>query len=250
VTTPSSGICGFGGPLPKRAKLIVAICTGRVHAQRRRAVRETWLRTDFHSSVVARFYGGGSPELWMGEPDVIGLNCGDRYEDLPMKTFALVEFLCRRVEFEHLLKCDDDTYLFPRAIGGLDLSSVDYGGEVHGTQGVDRWWHSTRTDGPVARTPYQGPWLGPWAGGGAYILSRAAATTLVRYGAATFARELFEDKAVGDLMRAHGVKLVDLGHRFRTHRRGGLGILTRDICALHPVSISEMYEVHAAADAR
>lgn len=230
-------------------RVFVAVVSGRAHASRRAAIRATWGGAVPVAGVTWQFFVGDPAAGAAEADDVCVLDCPDRYEDLPKKTFALLAHLAESRSFSHVLKCDDDTYVDLARVARLRVDGIDYGGERHGRKGVDRWWHALRTDGLASRRPYDGPWLGPWAGGGAYLLSRQAVDVVLATGKEYFDGEFYEDKAVGDALRRRGVPLRDMGAHFRTilglddAARAVLG--DPGVTALHPIAPELMPTIQA-----
>lgn len=96
-------------PLPQTPRILVGICTARQHAERRQAIRDTWLSMPAEG-VECRFFAGGGDPL-PDEPDVIPLDVADGYDDLPAKVLAFFRHALDTYDFEWLFKCDDDTYV-------------------------------------------------------------------------------------------------------------------------------------------
>jgi hypothetical protein len=89
------------------------------------------------------------------------------------------------------------------------VSSTDYAGSCVGVGGPDteRCWHVGKCE-YLKEEPYSKRFRGPYATGGLYYLGPNAVESLVReytHFPGEFAGEIFEDKAVGDMLRAHQI---------------------------------------------
>lgn len=101
-------------PDPKKpdteSKLMLIICSCVKNRALRQACRETWLST-LPPGVDYRFFVGSNEDL-PDEPDVVNLpGVSDTYIGLPEKMMAAIEWAHKNLQWEHLGKVDDDTYL-------------------------------------------------------------------------------------------------------------------------------------------
>lgn len=101
-------------PEPKvpdtESKLMLIICSCVKNHALRQACRETWL-SHLPPDVDYRFFVG-SDEALPDEPDVVNLpGVSDTYIALPTKMMAAIEWAHKNLQWEHLGKVDDDTYL-------------------------------------------------------------------------------------------------------------------------------------------
>lgn len=131
-------------------RVLVGICSSHVHAERREAVRKTWLPL-CKGQVEARFFVGTGV---VDEADTVVLNAPDDYDYLPAKVGAFFRYALEHFKFDWLFKCDDDTYLMPERLLSL-LGTHDVVGN----------------DFLAAR--------GSASGGAGYLLSRKAVEALV-----------------------------------------------------------------------
>jgi hypothetical protein len=170
-------------------RLVVAVMSGgpRSFAARERC-RATWVadqRSIDPSQVLVMFFAGGAERThWdpLGdgsEPDMLRLATPDDYDHLPAKVRALAAYLRDRVEFEHLVKCDDDTFLDLPKLVKMDFSGRDYTG----------------------RADHRGVAYG----GAGYVLSRRAVGIVADHMRAATG---LEDVEVGRCLATHGIKLV------------------------------------------
>ena len=91
------------------ATILIGICSCHGHAEKRAAVRETWLNR-LPGNVAALFFVGEGTGL--SEPDVVSLPVCDDYASLPRKVQAFFRHALGHHDFGYLFKCDDDTYVF------------------------------------------------------------------------------------------------------------------------------------------
>ncbi|MDH4051219.1 MAG: hypothetical protein OEU93_06530 [Rubrivivax sp.] len=160
----------------------------------------------------------GEPER--SEPDwrdgVVAVPVEDTYERLPLKVAKGVEALIERYGATAIVKIDDDC----RLAANFDLrrfqelaAQHDYVGVACGSPMHDRVWHFGKTSQPMG--VYARRYRGRWARGACYLLGAHAAGLIAREALlfpGEFSCEYYEDKAVGDVLRAHGIALSAIGH--------------------------------------
>lgn len=93
----------------KTVKILVGICSAQGCYERRKAVRETWLKHPQEGIKCLFFLGGEVPEQECC--DTVGLDAPDTYQTLPAKVLAFFRYALENYDFDWLFKCDDDTYL-------------------------------------------------------------------------------------------------------------------------------------------
>lgn len=93
----------------RKVKILVGICSAHGYYERRKAVRETWLKHPQEGVECLFFLGGDVPER--EREDTVGLDAADSYIDLPAKVLAFFRYALEHYEFDWLFKCDEDTYL-------------------------------------------------------------------------------------------------------------------------------------------
>lgn len=174
------------------------------------ACRETWIK-DFaaYADVDVRlFYGGGASR----QPllDEVFLNCGDDYRSLPHKTKAMCAWAVGR-KYDHIFKCDDDTFIWADNMMTSGFEKYDYLGSVNN---------------PATRNYATG--LGYWLSAkAAAIIAKAPVTNIL------------EDHWVGSVMRGAGIlpqhdeRYCSIGAKFV-----GVASMPRnpEFIAIHPCS--------------
>ena len=146
---------------------------------------------------------------------VLHLPVGDDYECLPQKVFETYTLLSALGAAHGIIKIDDDLKLYDDV--PLDIVRIrsifpqaDYMGLALSSTRHDRAWHFGKCVSPVAPI-YGKPFLAPWARGALYFLSERAASALTAHYLrfpGCLGGELYEDKAVGDVLHALGIRLV------------------------------------------
>jgi hypothetical protein len=148
------------------------------------------------------------------ENGVLSLPVHDAYEGLPLKMMEFYTLLASLGDCG-VLKVDDDTgiafgvTLEESRVRSL-FSTGDYRGKPVENILHDRIWHHGKCTRPVPFI-YGKPVKAPWARGALYYLSAHALRTLARHylrfpGAID--GELYEDKAVGDILYDNHIPLV------------------------------------------
>ncbi len=90
--------------MARRMKTLIAVFTCPKYAERRTAIRETWMPLVTDADVC---FVSGVPI-----PGCVCLDCPDGYAELPQKTFATVRYAVDH-GYDVLIKVDDDTFFMP-----------------------------------------------------------------------------------------------------------------------------------------
>jgi glycosyltransferase involved in cell wall biosynthesis len=158
---------------------------------------------------------GGSDRNFLGEDAVLHLTAGDLYEDLPQKVQAAIEFCVKNLDFERIIKVDDDIHVnFDNLYEAMPrVADHAYLGRRTPTRaGItpSSSWHFGKVSPGSLNEGLHHKVEGPpefWAGGGMYVLSRDAAShlaTTLAHQAAHF--HLYEDFMVGDLLARQDIQ--------------------------------------------
>ena len=115
-----------------RVKILIGICSCDRFSERRRAIRETWLR-NLPFGINVLFFSGDAGET--DEPGLVSLPVEDSYEQLAAKVHCFYRYALEHYDFEYLFKCDDDTYVRPERLCRLPRSGVDFLGSMQVLQG-------------------------------------------------------------------------------------------------------------------
>jgi hypothetical protein len=110
-------------------KTLIAVINARHRDEWRRAVRSTWLNQVPRDLCDAFFFmGNGEPREF--QADEIALDCSDKYEHLPEKVRAITRWALER-DYGHMLKCDDDVVLRPKALLSSGYELHDFSGKAN-----------------------------------------------------------------------------------------------------------------------
>lgn len=104
-------------------RILVAVCSARDNADRRRICRETWAGSAGDGTPVLFFTGGGAP--FPDEPDTVAVGADDSPGFRPSKVMAMLRHALGNLDFGWLFKCDDDTYVDLGRLRELAESGVD-----------------------------------------------------------------------------------------------------------------------------
>ncbi len=138
----------------------------------------------------------------------------DNYECLTKKVLEALVAVRREFGKVGTLKIDDDCQFHAepdRAKIQELVSSVDYAGPSICALDVDRCWHVGKCE-YLKEEPYRKRLRGFYADGPLYYVGPNAVEFLVRdytFFPGEFAEEIFEDKVVGDILRAHQITLSE-----------------------------------------
>lgn len=182
--------------------------------------------------------GGAMPEAAF-EGRFLTVPAPDNYESLTWKILEAFAAVRRRFGPVGVVKIDDDAAIVgqPRAdrIAAL-INATQYAGQVVGGADFDRCWHAGKCE-RLSDAPYRGRYRGAWAGGPLYYVGPQALDLLVReyvFYPGEFDGEHYEDKAVADALRRHGVSPQEfpLGDAF------GLGVASETPPPVGPLKLT------------
>jgi hypothetical protein len=197
-----------GLPLP-----VILSCERYLDSARRasRAFAERYF------GIVPIIITGGDDSAFEQNDAILRLPVSDVYEALPFKVFETLVFLDAIGSCHGVIKIDDDTHVERHAPLDFEdvrsaFATVDYMGLALSSPHHDRTWHQGKC--ATAVTPVYGkPFVAPWARGALYFLSKRAIGKLTDHYLrfpGCLAGELYEDKAVGDVLHALGIGVVDM----------------------------------------
>jgi len=221
--------------VPPETRLIVGVFTCPKHADRARAVRETWW-ADLSANTTRYFVECRPGEPARVEGDTLYLDCPEAYEALPRKTVAFLAYCLEHHGDAHVYKCDDDTHVDTGRLLALPWHDYDYFGEYY-TQ-IDqapRDWHFGKCTDKSKEVPYERPIRSPWMlGGPGYFLSPKATRLAVERTARLLPDALYEDVMIGEALDDPSIKT------------GGVPAFTGEMGTIHPCPPAEMRKRHAA----
>jgi Galactosyltransferase len=228
----------------RSARLLVGVMTCRANRAREQAVRRTWLASPLPAGLAVLFVEGDGDE---SQPRLTGnrltLPVRDSYELLPGKTRAFFRWAMANTSCDHILKCDDDSYLHLDVVSELDLSGVDYAGRLTPpVPGIVETWHFGKCRDPSSEVPFRGPFPDRFAEGFAYFVSRDAASLVADAGDEVVDGHILEDVFVGWCVGRDGVVRRDLSERVCARRSAWEP--RRGAYVRHPLAPAEMVEAH------
>jgi hypothetical protein len=189
--------------------LIVGVLSCEKTTDRRNACRVTWVK-DLNSLGIRCYFLVGNPEQdeeFIIKDDVLYLKCPDTYKHLPQKTHLFCKWAMSQ-EFDYLLKCDDDSYVYANTLNNYTLA-YDYIGTFS---------------------------AGHYFSGAGYFLSRKAAAIIA---SEMTEKEGAEDKLCGYHLDLHG---KDIKWRKEKRIKGWGSNLSDDEQRLHdPSTILDHY---------
>ena len=182
-------------------KILIGVMTCPKFSVRANSIRATWLK-NLPANLSTLFVFGDDGPTTRLEGNKLTVNCKEAYENLPEKVYRFFKFCHQELEFDYILKVDDDSYVDFNRLLSFDLREADYIGYFQGMgdEQITRTWHYGKCSDKSLEVPYEGAYIADWARGGGYILSRKAVDSLVRTAAGSYKAHIFEDKMVGDAL--------------------------------------------------
>ena len=217
----------------KEEKIIIGVLTCPKNRNQAIGIRDTWLKLiPAHVQVLFVFGRPGRPSSLEG--DQLYLDCKEAYEHLPQKAHLFFKYCEDNLDFDHILKIDDDTYVDVAKFLSFDNEGSDYTGLFLGMgddESVTRTWHFGKCTDKSYEVPYEGPFICEWARGGGYLVSRNAVRILIEKTATSYSRHIFEDMMVGEALT--------LDERIKT-----LNVHYVQMGILNPISPPNMRYIH------
>jgi hypothetical protein len=202
----------------QQQSIVIGVITCPRYESRTESVRASWLQA-IPRAVRVLFVYGRPGEAERIEGDRLYLNCTETYENLPEKIHLFFKYCQEKLDFDYVLKVDDDSYLDPVQFLSFDRKRGDYIGWFSdmGDEANTRIWHYGKCTDKAREVPYEGEYVCEWARGGGYLLSRTAVEIVVEKTASSYLDHLYEDKMVGEALtlderiRAVHAEYIELG---------------------------------------
>ncbi len=185
--------------------LLILVLSCQAHRQgRQAAVRASWGRRPERGQRIL-YVEGGHPGDRI-EEDRLLLSAPDGYADLAEKSYRMLEYCLRTLEFRALVKCDDDTYLDCARLAAASGDFGDYAGnpppdqpqfEPYAQGGC--YWLSCKAVQAVVSRPFAEHAAAPWFKGN----SRMRKLGEKRYRESVS----IEDVMIGSLLHEAGIRL-------------------------------------------
>lgn len=186
----------------------MAIMSAPANSERRNCIRRLWrrdaLKLALNWTVVFVIGRSGKPAELVG--DILYVDSVEAYENLPRKTFRMVEYFARNGSYDYLFKTDDDCFVNARELARFAPQGSDYFGHKSGSKQHKPDYHFGRTTGTAVMDT--SGYHGAWASGSGYGLSQVAARWLTANLEFDKVETLvFEDKMLGDAFRYSGLRI-------------------------------------------
>ncbi|MCC5840358.1 MAG: hypothetical protein JJT96_09545 [Opitutales bacterium] len=188
--------------------LVLVISCQPNRPTRQRAILETWGSAIPQSILFLLAEGGHSGDQLSGTR--LELTVPDAYDDLAAKTWQALCFCHRTLEWDGVLKCDDDTFVHLERMAAAAPFFGDYQGcPLPGSDGSDgkpayaqggAYWLSRRAVGEMVQGSFLDHASRPWFKGN---------TRMRKLGERHYREQTsIEDMMVGDLLQRAGLRLV------------------------------------------
>jgi hypothetical protein len=200
-------------------KLVVCIISCLKNKEKMGAIRNTWVK-NLSSLGIDHYFVLGDEQISAVQikNDILYVPVKEVYENLPKKVTALYEYIIDKTKYNYVFKIDDDCFVNTIEFEKIPFWNHDYLGHEVCTDAKDFIpdWHFGKCHDPeINKTPYDSKYIGSWCGGGfGYFLSQKA-MKILKANKNKLNKELYEDKAVGDVLRNNGILLSE--DKFFTH---------------------------------
>ena len=193
--------------LQNKSKIIIGVLStiNPSYQNRRERCLATWLPVLESAGIEVIFLVGIGTNSEFAEPILVEtgdhgrigtelqIPCADDYDSLPQKTAVFCQWALKNREFNHLFKCDDDTYIVPRRLIKYDLTGIQYLGYEWETG-------ESKIGSTGERVTFS------YASGGAgYFLDKEAAKVIADAMEETSG---IEDMLVGEYLHRAGIQLL------------------------------------------
>ena len=158
-----------------------------------------------------KYFIGEDPSSNLALPlNTIELPCNDNYESLPHKVYEAIKWAKANLNFDYILKTDDDIIFNTAAI--KDVFSIitdtkaDYAGCFdRGKLPTYSYSHLGACEDPIMRRiPMLSPQC-PYASGGGYFLSRKAVDAYLQAYPSLPKQIIYEDRMMGEYLNASSI---------------------------------------------
>jgi galactosyltransferase len=215
---------------------IVSCNDPRYYPEKTQTQRETWVQ-DIEDADYKFFFGQTDREPL---PDEVILDCPDDYDNLHLKTWAILVWAYKR-GYDAVVKCDDDTYVFPKKLLASGVEQHDYagcyipGGEIYGI------------------------YYPEFAGGGCYWLSKKAIKEVLDakfyWKVGQVLQSFAEDRNIGYILHHKGVRFADDGnHTCMTWVTGfdwdgtPMRLTKKPVVAVHTCTSDQIRDIHSGKE--
>ena len=219
--------------------------------QRLRAVHDTWL----HDALPGKLdyvivLGDGQGSEPVRHHNYLRLPIPDKYENLALKTRAFFQYCCKHLHYDHIFKCDDDTYVHLHKLIHSDYDQYDYAGAFTiYAAGISETWHYGKCSDPAFHVENRGPFPDTFAEGFAYFISQRAVHAVADSPEYWATDQILEDVFVGRCIQHYNQQndcKLTFGDFDRARWLSQKSRLAQNTsaCVRHPLSPEEMRRYH------
>ena len=225
------------------SRVVVAIYTCDKHVERMESVQYHWAS----KLNCPYFFVYGNGDDYKLIDNLLHLPCPDAYELLPLKTFHLLRYMNDIYkDYDYIIKVDDDSYVDPIKIHGIDLSA-DYSGFMIDSRLPRYNWHIGKCNDKRYETPRRYVLQHDFAPGGGYYLSSVAVKYILdniideegfqpKVDDSTFCAGA-EDRLIGKTLSRSDLSIKSSG---KWYNRNHIYYSVFNDCIFHPVKSDEM----------
>ena len=205
--------------------MVLLIFSGPSAADRRRGVRETWLQDASTLNMTAKFLIGTDGlnasllnNLTVENEEFNDMllfpDLHDSFHNLTLKLLKGILWAQSNVDFEYLMKADDDTYVrLDQAIAGVRNMKEKYRSKIH-------WGYFSGNIIPLEEGKYEEHnWFScpnylPYSLGACYVLAKSVVSMMVRFSEKLYTGYNNDDVSIGvwlapyDIVRIHDVRFT------------------------------------------
>jgi hypothetical protein len=160
-------------------KLITLIATHAANASRCKMINETWGRDLKRHNIDYYFISGDK----LGLDNTLKINFKESYEQLPLKTFLMLEQISNK-DFNYIIKLDDDTFFNIDEFLKTDFINYDYIGKFNLADRKRDPYYKKIHFFNIKNKDYHVEKMLPqfdYAQGGFYVLSRSAVNCILNH---------------------------------------------------------------------
>ena len=207
-------------------KIIIGIFTGPTIQDRKAAILKTWVR-DIPDNINYYFvYGNCKDKITLKTDNDLFLDCPESYESICLKTYNFYSYCYDNLDFDYILRVDDDTYVDINKLLQQDITA-DYTGHIVSAGLKNYTYHYGKCTDKRYEKPFKDDSNSKFCCGGGYMISKKAVGIVVNsitrdkiiekfnknknanvldvYGAGT------EDRMVGRLLHGADIKRSNTG---------------------------------------
>ena len=154
-------------------KLIFGIFTGPTIQDRKAAILNTWAK-DIPNDIDYYFvYGDCRDEIKLSTDNDLFLDCPESYESVCLKTYSFYKYCYDNLDFDYILRIDDDTYVNVDKLLQQDITA-DYAGHILSAKIENYVHHYGKCTDKRFEKPFRDDSESKFCCGGGYMISKKA----------------------------------------------------------------------------